>query len=98
MFVTTNSNTAYRFAGTVVAITGAAAGIGRTTAELFAQAGASVALLDISPAVFEVASALGPTHQGWSVDVSAADSVAQVAKEVIARFGRVDVLVNNAGI
>ena len=96
--MTTSSNTAYRFADTVVAITGAAAGIGRTTAELFAQAGASVALMDISPAVFEVASALGPTHQGWTVDVSAADSVSRVAKEVIARFGRVDVLVNNAGI
>ncbi|WP_109477371.1 SDR family oxidoreductase [Paraburkholderia sp. C35] len=96
--VITHSNTAYRFADTVVAITGAAAGIGKTTASLFAQAGASVALLDMSPAVSEFASALGPMHQGWTVDVSDADAVARVARQVIERFGRVDVLVNNAGI
>lgn len=96
--MTTYSNTAYRFDDTVVAITGAAAGIGRTTAELFAQAGAHVALMDISPTISEIASALGSMHQGWTVDVSDADSVARVAKEINERFGRVDVLVNNAGI
>ena len=96
--MTSHLNISYRFNGTVVAITGAAAGIGRTTAELFARAGATVALLDLSPSVQEVASALGPAHHGWTVDVSDADAIAGVAQEIITRFGRVDVLVNNAGI
>ncbi|MGA7782117.1 MAG: D-threitol dehydrogenase [Paraburkholderia sp.] len=96
--VLTQSNTAYDFAGTVVAITGAASGIGHKTAELFARSGATVALMDLLPSVAEVASALGPTHQGWTVDVSDAASVARVANEINAQFGRVDVLVNNAGI
>jgi NAD(P)-dependent dehydrogenase (short-subunit alcohol dehydrogenase family) len=98
MRMTIHSNATYRFQNTVVVITGAAAGIGRTTAEHFARAGAYVALLDRSPAVLEAASALGPAHQGWAVDVSDADAVERIANEVMARFGRVDVLVNNAGI
>lgn len=72
----TRSSTAYDFAGTVVAITAAASGIGRKTAELFARSGATVALMDLSPSVAEAASVLGPTHQGEAVDVSDAASVA----------------------
>lgn len=94
----THSNTAYDFSDTVVVITGAAAGIGHKTAEMFAQAGATLALMDISPSIAAVASSLGPKHHGWAVDITDAELVASVALEVSERFGRVDVLVNNAGI
>lgn len=94
----THSNTAYDFSDTVVVITGAAAGIGHKTAEMFAEAGATLALMDLSPSVATVASSFGPKHHGWAVDITDAARVASVAKEITERFGRVDVLVNNAGI
>ncbi|HEY2000638.1 GolD/DthD family dehydrogenase [Paraburkholderia sp.] len=92
------THASYDFSHAVVAITGAAAGIGRQVAEQFAAAGATVALLDRSPSVAEVAAGLGATHRGWVVDVSDAESVATTADEVLSLFGRVDILVNNAGI
>jgi NAD(P)-dependent dehydrogenase (short-subunit alcohol dehydrogenase family) len=92
------SNTRYDFTDAVVAITGAAAGIGRETAERFAQAGATLALIDRSQSVTDVASGLGSKHAGWVVDVSDAESVAAAASDILARLGHVDVLVNNAGI
>jgi NAD(P)-dependent dehydrogenase (short-subunit alcohol dehydrogenase family) len=92
------SNTTHDFTDAVVVITGAAAGIGRETAERFAAAGATLALMDRSQSITEIASGLGSKHGGWVVDVSDPESVASAANEILARFGRVDVLVNNAGI
>lgn len=92
------SNTTYDFTNAVVVITGAAAGIGRKTAELFAEAGATLALIDHSPSVTEVAAGLGSKHAGWIVDVSDDASVTAAANAILTRFGHVDVLVNNAGI
>lgn len=92
------SHTTYDFADAVVVVTGAAAGIGRKAAELFAEAGATLALIDCSQSVIEVASGLGSKHAGWIVDVSDAESVTTAANEILTRFGHVDVLVNNAGI
>ncbi|HKT97911.1 MAG TPA: D-threitol dehydrogenase [Paraburkholderia sp.] len=96
--MSTPSNMTYDFSNSVVVVTGAAAGIGRKTAEMFAKAGASLALLDISSSIESVASSFGPKHQGWTVDITDAARVASVATEIKERFGRVDVLVNNAGI
>jgi NAD(P)-dependent dehydrogenase (short-subunit alcohol dehydrogenase family) len=92
------SHTTYDFTDAVVVVTGAAAGIGRKTAEFFAEAGATLALIDRSRSVIEVASGLGSNHAGWIVDVSDAESVTAAANEILTRFGHVDVLVNNAGI
>jgi NAD(P)-dependent dehydrogenase (short-subunit alcohol dehydrogenase family) len=92
------SSTSYDFTDAVVVITGAAAGIGHKTAELFAKAGATLALMDRSESVTEVASSFGTRHSGWVADVSNAQSVTTAANEILARFGHVDVLVNNAGI
>jgi len=92
------SNTSYDFTDAVVVVTGAAAGIGRKATELFAEAGATLALMDCSESVKEVASDLGSRHTGWIVDVSDAESVTATANEILTLFGRVDVLVNNAGI
>jgi NAD(P)-dependent dehydrogenase (short-subunit alcohol dehydrogenase family) len=92
------SNTTYDFTDAVVVVTGAAAGIGHKTAELFAEAGGTLALIDRAESVTEVATSLGSKHGGWVVDVTDAGSVAAAAKDILTRFGRVDVLVNNAGI
>jgi NAD(P)-dependent dehydrogenase (short-subunit alcohol dehydrogenase family) len=82
----------------VVVITGAAAGIGRATAELFAARNLRLALLDRDAAVVALAQQVGPAHRGWAVDVSDAAAIAQVFREIADVFGRIDILVNNAGI
>jgi 3-oxoacyl-[acyl-carrier protein] reductase len=75
----------------VVIVTGGAAGIGRATAHRFAAAGARVAVWDVQ----ERAGGAGTFQQ---VDVTDAAAVEAAAAEVFARWGRIDVLVNNAGI
>lgn len=75
----------------VAAITGAAQGIGRRTAELLAAEGYALALFDLAP----VTGLDALTRQG---DVSSEADVTGFAAAVDERFGRVDVLVNNAGI
>jgi len=87
--------------GRVVLITGAASGMGRATAHLFAQEGASVAVTDIHEAglkqVVEEIKASGGTAEGWRLDVLDAAQIKRVVDQVAARFGRLDILVNNAG-
>ena len=88
-----------RFNDKVVMVTGAAAGIGRVTAEAFAREGATLAICDVNPdAGHSAAEALGPKAFFHAVDVSKEAAVAEWADEVAKRCGRIDVLVNNAGI
>ncbi len=88
-----------RLLNKVCLITGAAAGIGRATAEKFAQEGAILALCDVNEARGrELAAALGPQHLFHSVNVADQAEVRAWVDEVVAQKGRVDVLVNNAGI
>ena len=83
-------------------VTGAAAGIGRATSRRFAEEGARVAAWDLNDAVAgalvaELQSAGGEaTFQ--RVDVTDAASVEAAAAEVMKRWGRIDILINNAGI
>jgi NAD(P)-dependent dehydrogenase (short-subunit alcohol dehydrogenase family) len=80
-------------------ITGAADGIGWATAQLFAQLGYRVALVDINVQnVGERAAELGPHHLGIGCDVSKEQDVRNACEFVRQHFGRLDVLVNNAGI
>jgi NAD(P)-dependent dehydrogenase (short-subunit alcohol dehydrogenase family) len=83
----------------VCIVTGAADGIGLATSQCLAEAGWQVALLDLrGDAAQERAAALGPQHRGIACDVSNAASVQSAVDAVIVQWGRVDALVNNAGI
>jgi 3-oxoacyl-[acyl-carrier protein] reductase len=87
--------------GRVGIVTGAALGIGREIALELAREGASVAVVDISDArsgVVKEIEALGAKGLAVKCDVSRKAEVDAAVQEVIGRFGRVDVLVNNAGI
>jgi len=91
-----------RLKGKVSIITGAASGIGKATAEKFAQEGAVVVVCDLNlELVNEVVAGLtaqGATAAGYRVNVTDRDEIASMVASVKERFGRIDVLVNNAGI
>lgn len=86
----------------VVIITGGGAGIGRATALRFAEEGSRVAIWDINESAAESVqrevAALGSEGLARCVDVTRADSIEAGVREVLERWGRIDVLVNNAGI
>ena len=89
-------------AGKVALVTGAANGMGRATAHLFADEGAQVAGVDIDSngvqnVVTEI-SAAGGVAQGWKLDLRDAAAIRRVIDEVAAHFGGLDILINNAGI
>ena len=89
-------------AGKTAIITGAASGMGRATARLFADEGANVAAMDINAeplaGVVSEIEAAGHSARGWQLDVADVDAVERVVAEVAAAFGGIDILVNNAGI
>ncbi len=86
------------FSGKVVLITGGGAGIGRETARQFAGLGANVVVLEVDGArVGEVRSELGPDSLVVEGDATDAEDVAALAHDIRARYGRLDVLVNNVG-
>ena len=91
-----------RLKGKVAAITGSALGLGRATAVRMAEEGASVAVLDVleqdGAALASELSGRGFAADFWRCDVSKEAEVKGVIDEVAGRFGRIDVLVNNAGI
>jgi NAD(P)-dependent dehydrogenase (short-subunit alcohol dehydrogenase family) len=86
----------------VVLITGALAGIGRATALAFAHAGAKVVVSgrrpDAGAKLVEEIRALGVETEFIQADVSREEDVRQLIDGVVARFGRLDVAVNNAGV
>ncbi|MFO1150450.1 MAG: SDR family oxidoreductase [Alsobacter sp.] len=82
-------------------ISGAASkrGIGRATAQLFAEQGARVAILDLdADGAAGAAAELGAGHVGVGCDVADLTSCRQAAETVISALGKVDILINNAGI
>jgi 3-oxoacyl-[acyl-carrier protein] reductase len=91
-------------AGRVVVVTGAASGMGRATARLFADEGARVAALARdAEGVLAVAGAITDRHGpdaavAWTLDLARPEDIPVVVAEVVDRLGPVDILVNNAGI
>ena len=88
--------------GSVVIITGAASGMGRATAHVFADAGAELALIDINDgplqSVVDEVIADGGKAKGWTLDLSDRSAIAPVVDKIHEHFGRLDIVVNNAGI
>ena len=89
-------------AGQVALVTGAASGMGRATAQLFADEGAIVAAADIDAegvanVVREIAD-VGGNAEGFVCDVAGARDAEQLVEEIVVRFGSLDILVNNAGV
>jgi len=88
--------------GKVALITGAASGMGRATAHLFADEGAHVAVTDldlvkVNRVVHEIEEAGGSAF-GWVLDVSQAKHRAEVVSAIVQRWSGLDILINNAGI
>ncbi len=87
-----------RLEGKIAIVTGAASGFGRGIAERFALEGAKVVIADLDGAAAErVAEAIGGAALGVAVDVADGDLVASLVEGTAARFGRIDIVVNNAG-
>ena len=90
-----------RLQGKVAIITGAARGIGRETALLFAAEGAKVVICDLLDEGEEVAEEIrsrGGEAIFYKLDVTDRDAVKRMVDAVVERYGRIDILINNAGI
>ena len=88
-----------RLENKVALITGGAAGIGKATAERFAQEGAIAIICDVNEeAGREAVKTLGPQASFYNVNVADRQAVQAWVDDVVAKYGRVDILVNNAGI
>ncbi len=86
------------FEGRVVMVTGAAGGIGQAMAEAFAARGATVILTDRSDAVQATAENLGSRHRAYVMDVCDEAGIIETVRSAESALGRIDVLINNAGI
>jgi len=87
----------FRLDGKVALVTGSASGIGAALATALAQAGAEVALHGNRRPATETAEAIGPQAAAFQADLSSTDGAANLFRQVCSRFGRVDILINNAG-
>lgn len=88
--------------GLTVLVTGAASGMGRATARVFAAEGANVAVTDHDLAgatkVAQEIAACGGMANAWPLDVASPDLIKSVINEIARHFGTLDIVVNNAGI
>jgi 3-oxoacyl-[acyl-carrier protein] reductase len=87
-----------RLKGKVAIITGAAKGIGFSTAQRFAEEGAIVILADMNLEAVKGAAAQIPSAQAYAMNVTDRASIQAVADQVMQKQGRIDILINNAGI
>ena len=92
-------NRSRSIAGRVAIITGAASGMGRATALLFAAEGARVAVIDLDLAACEaVAAECAAGARAYALDVADGAAISRTVAQIAADFGGIDILVNNAGV
>ena len=92
-------DSSFSLAGKIAAITGGASGIGSAIAEMFVQKGATIAVLDLLEEQAQArAKELGNNSNAFVVDVTSSESVNRAVASVKEHFGRIDILVNSAGI
>ena len=91
-----------RFKDKVVMVTGSAKGIGKTAALRFAQEGAVAVILDWDEkalkAVSEEFKGMNLLYEAYQLDVTSKESVTKVVMDLETKYGKIDVLINNAGI
>src|SRR5947209_3369756 len=91
----------FRLDGRTALVTGGSRGLGRAIAQAFAEAGADLVLVGRTAATLEQArqelAPLGPKVGVVVADLHSAEGAGQLCDEVLGRFGRIDVLVNNVG-
>jgi 3-oxoacyl-[acyl-carrier protein] reductase len=87
-----------RLRGKVAIVTGAAKGIGFATAQRFGQEGAIVIVADVNPEAVKSAAAQIPNSEAHVMNVTDRASIQGVVDQVIQHHGRIDILINNAGI
>lgn len=88
--------------GKIAIVTGAASGMGRATAHLFADEGARLAIVDRTPDALssvekEIRDAGGDVR-AWCIDIAEENTIEQMVTEAARHFGGIDILINNAGI
>ncbi|CAH2045329.1 unnamed protein product, partial [Thlaspi arvense] len=89
----------FKLEGKVAVITGGASGLGKATAEEFVSQGAQVIIVDIDEdAGRTVMTELGSAAHFIRCDVTVEEQVAKAVETVVARYGKLDVLLNSAGI
>jgi 3-oxoacyl-[acyl-carrier protein] reductase len=92
-------NRFFDLSGQTAIVTGAATGIGEAIARRLARAGAAVVIADLDRTGAEtVAASIGDTAYALETDITKAQSVESTVEQVLARSGRIDIMVNNAGI
>ncbi len=87
-----------RLENKVAIITGGASGIGLAAVKRFTEEGAHVVIVDYDKEQGEKVAAGFPNATFFAVDVSNSSKVKEMVEQVIARFGKIDILINNAGI
>ena len=90
------------FTGKTAIVTGAAAAIGRATALQFAEKHANVVLVDMDAEKLEIIrkeiADMGTDVLAFAIDISVEEDVRTVTQQILAHFGKIDILINNAGI